>query len=192
MGIDDIEIYRKIIRGDESGLSLLIEKYTPLVLHIINQYSNLHLSYEDKGEIISDCFFSVWKSIKSFSPENYSSFKPYICKIAHNYTINKKRYIKKSGSLAYDDTIILPDSMASAENTAIKNILGKELLEIIADFTPQDRACVIGYYYLKKSVQTIADELGISRSNVKIRLMRCRKKLKQELERRCIYESKDF
>ena len=57
--------------------------------------------------------------------------------------------------------------MASAENTAIKNILGKELLEIIADFTPQDRACVIGYYYLKKSVQTIADELGISRSNVK-------------------------
>ena len=59
MGIDDIEIYRKIIRGDESGLSLLIEKYTPLVLHIINQYSNLHLSYEDKEEIISDCFFSV-------------------------------------------------------------------------------------------------------------------------------------
>ena len=57
MGIDDIEIYRKIIRGDESGLSLLIEKYTPLVLHIINQYSNLHLSYEDKEEIISDCFF---------------------------------------------------------------------------------------------------------------------------------------
>ena len=50
MGIDDIEIYRKIIRGDESGLSLLIEKYTPLVLHIINQYSNLHLSYEDKEE----------------------------------------------------------------------------------------------------------------------------------------------
>lgn len=189
---DDVEIYNKIISGDESGLSLLIEKYTPLVLHIINQYPNMHLSYEDKEEIISDCFFAVWKSIKSFNSNNYDSFKPYISKIAHNCTINKLRYTKKSGSLMYDDTIVLPESMASAENTAIKNMLGKELLEIISVFTPQDRACVIGYYYFKKSVHTIAEELDISKSNVKIRLMRCRKKIKQELERRDIYEHKDF
>ena len=192
MRLEDVEIYKMIIKKDESGLSLLIEKYTPLILHIINQYPNIHLTYEDKEEIISDCFLALWKNIKKFKIDEYNSFKPYLSKIAHNLVVNKSRYTKKSGSLAYDDTIVLPETMASAENSAIKNILAKELLEIIADFSPQDRACVIGYYYFKKSVNEIAEELNISKSNVKVRLMRCRKKIKQELERRSIHEFKDF
>ncbi len=192
MRLEDVEIYKMIIEKDESGLSLLIEKYTPLILHIMNQYPNIHLTYEDKEEIISDCFLALWKNIKNFRIDEYNSFKPYLSKIAHNLVVNKLRYTKKSGSLVYDDTIVLPETMASAENSAIKNILAKELLEIISDFSPQDRACVIGYYYFKKSVNEIAEELNISKSNVKIRLMRCRKKIKQELERRSIHEFKDF
>ena len=192
MRLEDVEIYKMIIEKDESGLSLLIEKYTPLILHIMNQYPNIHLTYEDKEEIISDCFLALWKNIKNFRIDEYNSFKPYLSKIAHNLVVNKLRYTKKSGSLVYDDTIVLPETMASAENSAIENILAKELLEIISDFSSQDRVCVIGYYYFKKSVNEIAEELNISKSNVKIRLMRCRKKIKQELERRSIHEFKDF
>jgi RNA polymerase sigma factor (sigma-70 family) len=192
MKFEDIEIYNKIVSRDESGLELLIEKYTPLLLHIINQLPNMNLSYEDKEEIISDCFLAIWKNLKNFKIEEYDSFKPYLSKIAHNLAVNKLRYTKKSGSLTYDDTIVLPETMVSAENSAIKNILAKELLEIISGFTHQDRACVIGYYYFKKNVNVIAEELNISTSNVKIRLMRCRKKIKKELERRYIHGIKDF
>ena len=99
MRLEDVEIYKMIIEKDESGLSLLIEKYTPLILHIMNQYPNIHLTYEDKEEIISDCFLALWKNIKNFRIDEYNSFKPYLSKIAHNLVVNKLRYTKKSGSI---------------------------------------------------------------------------------------------
>lgn len=185
---DDAAIYKVLTTNADLGLQMLIDKYSTLILHIINQYPNLQLSQEDKEEIISDCFIQLWKNVRKIDIAENPSLKPYICKIAHNCTLNKYRSISKNLSIVYDDAIDIKDSNTMDE-LLIKKFLANELLQIIAAFTPKDRACVIGYYYYKKKIKDISKELNISQSNVKITLMRCRKKIKKELERKGLYDN---
>ena len=92
---DDAAIYKVLTTNADLGLQMLIDKYSTLILHIINQYPNLQLSQEDKEEIISDCFIQLWKNVRKIDIAKNPSLKPYICKIAHNCTLNKYRVSAK-------------------------------------------------------------------------------------------------
>lgn len=74
---------------DEKTLENLMKQYTGYVYTIVKGISCDCLEKEDMEEIVSDVFFSLWKSQQSF--ENHNTLKPYLAQIARNQTRNRLR-----------------------------------------------------------------------------------------------------
>ena len=56
------------------------------------------------------------------------------------------------------------------------------LYRIIQELDPEDREIVIRYYYYYQRIGVIADHMGISIDNVKVRLHRARARIKKLIE----------
>ena len=171
----DIENY--IINGN-IDLDRIIDEYTPYVRKVIQNMVNNNLSEEDKEEIIIDTFFVLWKKYS----ENYyiESLSSYMAGITRNLIKEKFKSLKTNFDLEQYDNIIdysnFDTYLQERENlNEIHNKIGN-LKEI-------DIKIINMFYYSAKSIKDIAKELDISEVNVKTRLHRTRKKIKQELKR---------
>lgn len=171
------EIENYIINGN-IDLDRIIDEYTPYVRKVIQNMVNNNLSEEDKEEIIIDTFFVLWKKYS----ENYyiESLSSYMAGITRNLIKEKFKSLKTNFDLEQYDNIIdysnFDTYLQERENlNEIHNKIGN-LKEI-------DIKIINMFYYSAKSIKDIAKELGISEVNVKTRLHRTRKKIKQELKR---------
>ena len=125
-----------------------------------------------------DTFFILWKKFNE--NKNIFSLDAYIAGITRNLVKEKIRKLHYTVDISnYENVIEIEENELYEEEREeiiyLKNSL-KNLKEI-------DIKIVILYYYSSKSIKDIAEELGISQSNVKTRLHRVRKKLQKQLSK---------
>ena len=159
------------------NLDRIIDDYTPYLRKIIQNMVSNNLSEEDKEEIILDTFFILWKRYK----ENYyiKSLNSYIAGITRNLV---KEKFKK---LQYNINIEQCENLIEYSNLDIYSEEREEINEIynkIKNLKEIDIEIMKMFYYYSKSIKDIAKKLKISEVNVKTRLHRIRKKIKQELK----------
>lgn len=161
----------------------MISDFKNYVLHIIENNSKGLFSYEDKEEIISDVFLSIWHNKKKI--DNTKPLKNYIAGVTKNLIKVKFKKISKSEnsiSLEDEDSIDLKDIDIIYE----RNEINKAISEELNNMKKEEYQIFCKYYYLSKSINEIAKEMNLSESNVKIKLHRVRKKLKTGLIKRGI------
>jgi RNA polymerase sigma-70 factor (ECF subfamily) len=73
------------------------------------------------------------------------------------------------------DTVGEPDDPLEIEQDE------RALIEVLRELNSSDQLLVMLYYYENQSVREIAEITGLSESNVKMRMFRLRKKIRQEL-----------
>ena len=161
------ELENYIINGN-IDLDRIIDEYTPYLRKVIQNMVNNNLSEEDKEEIIIDTFFVLWKK----HSENYhiESLSSYMAGITRNLIKEKFKSVKTTIDLEQCDNLI------DYSNFDVYLQERESLKEI-------DIKIINMFYYSAKSIKDIAKELDISEVNVKTRLHRTRKKIKQELKR---------
>jgi len=171
------EIENYIINGN-IDLDRIIDEYTPYVRKVIQNMVNNNLSEEDKEEIIIDTFFVLWKK----HSENYyiESLSSYMAGITRNLIKEKFKSLKTNFDLEQYDNIIDYSNFDTylQERESLNEIHNK-----IGNLKEIDIKIINMFYYSAKTIKDIAKELGISEVNVKTRLHRTRKKIKQELKR---------
>ena len=171
------ELENYIINGN-IDLDRIIDEYTPYVRKVIQNMVNNNLSEEDKEEIIIDTFFVLWKK----QSENYyiESLSSYMAGITRNLIKEKFKSLKTNIDLEQCDNIIDYSNfdIYLQERECLKEIHNK-----ISNLKEIDIKIINMFYYSAKSIKDIAKELDISEVNVKTRLHRARKKIKQELKR---------
>lgn len=158
-------------------LDTLIDDYTPYLRTIIQNMVGNNLSEEDKEEIIIDTFFILWKRYK----ENYfiNSLSSYIAGITRNLIKEKLKTLK------YNINIEQCENLAeySKLDIYVEEITEiNELYKNINSLKEVDIKIIHMFYYSNKSIKDIAKELKLSEVNVKTKLHRIRKKIKQELK----------
>lgn len=158
-------------------LDRIVDDYTPYLRKIIQNMASNNLSEEDKEEIIQDTFFILWKRYK----ENYNikSLSSYIAGITRNLV---KEKFKK---LQYNINIEQCENLIEYSNLDIYSQEREEINEIynkIKNLKEIDIEIMNMFYNYSKSIKDIAKKLKISEINVKTRLHRIRKKIKQELK----------
>lgn len=161
----------------------MIKDFRGYVIQIVNNSSNYNLSVEDKEEIVSDVFLSVWHNKKRI--DNARPLKNYIVGITKNLIKNKLRDNKKDSSNENieDNEIANYDTLEIVyEQEQINNVIAEEL----NNMKKIDYEIFSRFYYLDKSIKKIAEELNISEGNVKIKLHRIRKKLQSSFKKRGI------
>lgn len=165
------------IISENIDLDKIVDDYTPYLRTIIQNMVGNNLTEEDKEEIILDTFFILWKKYN----ENYyiKSLSSYIAGIARNLVREKLKALKYTIDIEQCENLIEYSNLDiySQEREEIN-----ELYKKIKDLKEIDIKIINMFYYSSKSIKDIAKELKISEVNVKTRLHRIRKKIKQELK----------
>lgn len=176
---DDIYYIEKVIGGDITAFSYLVEK------HKRTSYTfalKLLKVPEDAEEVAHDGFVKAYQSLKDFRHE--SKFTTWLFKIIFNLAVSRLRKKKLELTSIDDDkfntnNITEPENLFNSLTSKEQNLMVREAV----DRLPDDERAVITLFYLNEcSVKEITDITGFSEANVKVKLFRARKRLWEMLK----------
>lgn len=162
----------------QNGLDMprVVEDYYNYISTIIK---NTHsLGVEDEEEVISDVLLIVWKNKNKLDKD--AKFSPYIAGVTKNVIYRKYKEVSPKIEYAeYEEEMV--------DNFNIDSIIEqKEINDCITnnlkDIGKSEYEIFTKFYYEGKKVKQIAKELNLSTSNVKTKLHRTRKKVKEILK----------
>ncbi|MBQ0038386.1 MAG: sigma-70 family RNA polymerase sigma factor [Clostridiales bacterium] len=167
---------KELRRGSETALAWLIDIYTPYVSAIIRQIVGKAMPPSDVEEITADVFVALWNRASTLRT---ASVKSWLGTVARNTALNRLRTQTHDLPLE-EDILLLPDT-DTPEGQVEKQERTQAVREAVLAMEVPDREIFLRHYYYGQSVNTIANEMGLSVSNIKIRLMRGREKLRGRL-----------
>jgi len=177
--VDEHIIIQKILNGDVYAFEEIVLSFQDMVYTL--SYRILK-NKEDAEETAQDVFVKVFSSLKSFSEK--SKLSTWIYRITYNTAINKLRSVKRQfDTIEIDNLVELhthssPDALTELNSKEKKEIINQSILRL----PENDRVIITLYYYEELSLTEIAEIVGISKQNVKVKLYRCRQKLYAELK----------
>lgn len=170
---DDIHIIQEILCGKSEQFEHILNRYSGQIFNLI---AHIVPCKEDAEELTQDVFIKVFRQLSSFKEE--SSFSTWIYRIATNTAISAARKIKHD-TLHLDDTAYqyIPDEIIdeTLDNDSEEQL--QRLSDAIEMLRADERALITLYYINEKPIAEVASVLGLTASNVKIKLHRIRKKL---------------
>ena len=186
----DEEVIDQIREGNDALYEILIRRYNPYLYRIGRAYRFDHADTED---LMQDCYIQAYTNLKKF--ENRSSFKTWLTRIMLNSCYQKKHKLRYQKEVVFEtaETNRKAPLFHQSSNTE-KIMVNKELarvLENALNHIPDDYRIVFTLRELNgMSVLETTAALGISESNVKVRLNRAKKMLRTEIEK--MYSPEDI
>lgn len=166
-------------QGKELNLKKMMQDSSHYINKIIDNQTKGILSKEEKEEIVSDVFLTVWHNREKLDKEK--ELFPYIAGItkkivSHNLRDQKRRI--ETISLEEEEIQSTENVELIAEQEMARQVISEELKGL----KEQDYQIFTKYYFFNQSIQEIAKEMKLSEGNVKAKLHRIRKRLKSRLE----------
>lgn len=126
---------------------------------------------DDADDAVQNAFLKLWKSNEEFTDDEH--IKRWLIRVAVNECKSTWRSFWHRNKVSFDDLDTEP---------AYRDEAHSELLDVIEKLPQNYKAVIHLYYYEGYDVREISQILGITESNVQIRLMRARNKMKTILE----------
>ena len=176
--MDERKIIARLKKGDSMALALLIEKYTPYLHAIVSNIMGGLVPEEDREEIISESFISLWYNRDKIRP---GKLKAYLAAIVRNKALSRLKAMKLYEPLE-DDMLIV--SCRETEYRLLQAELS-ELAKAAVDSLPEpDREIFKRHYFLYEKTEHIAGIMGLKSATVRTKLARGRRRLKNYLMER--------
>lgn len=158
--------------------------YEKIVAENIDFVYRVSLCYcknqRDAEDVVQNTFLKLIQSKQEFTDDEH--IRKWLVRVA----VNECKNMWKS---YWNRNVISLDTL-EYEQEETRTEEQQELLQAVMELAPKYRIVVHLYYYEGYHVKEIADMLHLSESNVQIRLMRARKKLKDLLEEESVYQSR--
>ncbi len=163
---------------------LIMESTKEKFLEILTNYQGIlhkvNLIYfkgkSEREDNLQEIIYQLWRSYPTL--KNMDSIGSWIYAVSINTSISR---IKKESRIEFREKFIdMPDSSNIVE-TIIANESLRMLLKAIYNLNEIDKSIML-LYLEEKSYEEIADIIGISRSNVGVRISRAKELLKQSLK----------
>lgn len=180
-GISDGELVLRLISGEQEYFRIFIERFGLLVFETVSR----HVPEDIAEDIVQEVFIKVFKSLKSL--DDCGKIAGWLRKISINCCCDYWRieYKKKEISFSslggeYGNLFDKLESESAGEEFERKNrhmnlklILDAALMYI----SPKDRIILEMVYFDGVSVEDAAKLMGMTKTGVKVRNFRARKKL---------------
>lgn len=180
---DDMQIIERVINGDTEAFSVIIRRYSDQVFRYVRA------KFENNDEVMDitqDIFMMVFESLGSFRGD--SKFSTWLFSITANYCKNYRKKMNRARTISIEKSEEESGEFQIAderENTE-KTVIDRESLRIVKEELyrlPEDyREILILRDIEGMPYNEIAGILGISLSNVKVRIHRGREQLKERLQ----------
>ena len=174
----DKELCLCLKEGRRSALNEAIARYTPYVGAVAWSVMSSVASREDLEEVVADTFIILWNHRTEIEDE---SIRSWLAKVAKNKAIDRVRRIKKTVPLTDEESG--GDRYIDPEERLIKHDRYARLWDAVNSLEEPDRTIFLRHYYGNEKISAIAKSLEMQVGNVKTRLHRGRKHLKEVLEK---------
>ena len=154
------------LRGDRDAFSVLIRRHQRHVFRLAGRFFRQRADVEDAAQ---ETFLAAWRKLDTY--RRRAPFEHWLTRICLNCCYDRMRRESHEQSLLIDAAARQPDPDA-----------GMELRRLLATLAPADRFVLLLLYGEGWSVEEIADRLGWTRVNVRVRAHRARRKLQHLLE----------
>lgn len=150
-----------------------IEKHKGIIFKISKMYmDNKH----DQDDLFQEITFQVWKAYNSFKGQ--SEFSTWLYRVALNTAIVFLKSEKRRSFISNQDLSLYKISQDDYDPTKEEKL--NKMYSAIQLLNPIDKAFI--FYYLEDfSGKEIANQMGISEGNVRVKMNRAKTKLKDIL-----------
>ncbi len=182
----DSDIINQVINGQINAFESLMRKYGDFVLRIVKR----HIPYNEIEDVTQNAFLRIYQSLHMY--KGTGDFKNWMSSITVRtcYDYWRKAYKSREipmNSITENHQKWLEDRISAESVTSVQDKGDKkeatELLEwALGKLSPEDRMVLELVYLEGYSGKEVADLLGWSVSNVKVRSFRLKRKLKSILK----------
>ncbi|MBN4077563.1 RNA polymerase sigma factor [bacterium AH-315-C20] len=170
MELDAIEhIKKRLKEGDTSCFTPLVNEYKDLVYALALKISR---STQDAEEISQDTFVKAYKSFQTFRGD--SKLSTWLYQITYFTAIN---HIRKKKVETTDFEYVEAEADDSVMDQIQKEDRRAFLEEAMNHLNPDERAVINLFYMEENSIEEVAKITRLTKSNVKVKLHRSKKKL---------------
>lgn len=171
---EDIELMRRVRRGDSAAFARLYEKYRAIV---ISRLMNLYGRSVSPEDIVQEAFARLWARRHEYRGQ--AKFTTYLYSYVHRVYLEERRSHARQSTLAgrlLQDCSATITGSESPEAAARRAEMNGLLQHALAQLTAQQREALVLYYTERMSLQEAARAAGCTRKCFESRVLRgCRK-----------------
>jgi len=176
---DDVLI-AKIAKGDQRAMAALFVRHrVPVYRFILRMVRNEATAEEVHGDV----FLDVWRNAARF--EGRSAVSTWIFSIARYKALSALQR-RREEELDEDKTLVVADEADDPEVVLAKKDKTAALRHCLQNLSADHREIINLVYYQHKSIQEVAEIIGIPEGTVKTRMFYARKKLSELLRQQGI------
>jgi RNA polymerase sigma-70 factor (ECF subfamily) len=176
----DIFYIGQVLEGKTNAFSYLVDRHKDKAYNLAFRICG---NREEAEEIAQDAFVKAYSSLKDFRMK--SSFPTWLYRIVYNTAISLVRNRKK-GVLALEE--FPADAVdflgfSNTEEEALDDYRNSLVNFALLKISEEERGLITLYYYNDLNIEEISVITGITRSNLKVKLFRARKKIIEIIEK---------
>jgi RNA polymerase sigma-70 factor (ECF subfamily) len=160
-----------IATGDKQALQVLFGRHNVRVYRFVLRFLNDEAAAED---LVSEVFFDVWRQANRF--EARSQVSTWLLAIARNKALSA---LRRRSTEELDDEVaeFIEDPADSPEVMVQKKQRSSILAECLTQLSAAHREIIDLVYYHEKSIDEVAEIIGVPQNTVKTRMFYARKRI---------------
>ncbi len=190
--MDDISVISRVLGGETDLYEIIMRRYNQRLYRVGRSF--FRGDDEEIEDVMQFTYIRAFEKLASF--ENRAAFSTWLIRIFINEALARKRYNGKFISITDNESLFEDTQPGTKYNMQSPYKISdnkelKELLEMAIDQLPEKYKLVFVMYEIENlSVRETGECLNISESNVKVRLNRARKMLRDHLS--SFYKSEEI
>lgn len=169
----DNDIIDLVLKGQQKAFAVLVERYQHYVYTLTLRYIP---TQEEAEELAQDAFIKAYNSLSTFNRS--SKFSTWLYIITRNTCLSHLR----KNNIRFDELNEEHTKLAEDGNNMEHRSEKEQLAKAINMLQQSERIILTLFYLQEQSIQEVSKITGDSVSNVKVKLYRARKRLKEILE----------
>ena len=169
----DIELIREVLQdSNERAFETLMKRYTSAVY---GASLRLMKDEENAREVTQMAFIQAYRQLESWRGEN---FGVWVTIIANHIALRLLEKEKRRQTDPLDENVDAPDETFDE----LKEQRLQSLEAAVAQLPEADRQIIQWHYYEDIPLQIIAQRVGQTENNIKVRMYRIRERIKKQMQ----------
>ena len=169
----DIELIRKVLQDSNArAFETPMKRYTS---HVYGAALRLMKDENNAQEVTQLAFIQAYRQLDSWRGENFGAW---VTIIANHIALRLLEKEKRRQTEPIDENTDIPDETYDEQ----KEQRLQSLETAIVALTEADRQIIQWHYYEDIPLQTIAQRLGQTENNIKVRMYRIRERIKKQMQ----------
>jgi RNA polymerase sigma-70 factor (ECF subfamily) len=177
-GTSDEVLVGLIAKGDKDAMQVLYARHNVRVFRFLTRFVGREVTAED---LVSEVFFEAWRQADRF--EGRSQVLTWLLAIARHKALSALR--RRSADEIDDDALeFIEDPSDDPEATMQKTERSALLADCLKQLSPAHREVIDLVYYHERTIDDVAEIIGVPQNTVKTRMFYARKRMAELLAAR--------